>query len=114
VYFGDASQTDLLRHLGIEHAAAFATTMDKPESAEHVIKAIHKAWPHVPIYARARDIPHARQLRASGAKTAIPETVEASLELCEQLLAGIGFPTDAARTIIDDRRTWHSEIIKKD
>ena len=113
VLFGDASQADLLRHIGIEHAAAFATTMDTPESAEHVIKAIHNIWPHVPIIARARDIEHARQLRASGANSAVPETVEASLELCEQLLNGIGFPKDAARAIIDHQRTWHSETIEK-
>jgi len=112
VVFGDASQADLLRHIGIEHAAAIATTMDAPKSAEHVIKAIHETWPHVTIIARARDVDHARQLRANGAQSAVPETVEASLELCEQLLNGIGFPKDASRAIIDDKRTWHSETLE--
>jgi CPA2 family monovalent cation:H+ antiporter-2 len=114
VFFGDASQSDLLKHIGIEQAAAFATTMDKHESAEHIITTINKNWPHVPIFARARDISHAKQLRASGAKTAIPETVEATLELCEQLLSGLGFPDDAARAIIEDKRTWHAETIEKE
>jgi monovalent cation:proton antiporter-2 (CPA2) family protein len=114
VLFGDASQADLLRHIGIEHAAAFATTMDTPKSAEHVIKTIHDTWPHVTIIARARDMDHARKLQASGAKSAVPETVEASLELCEQLLNGIGFPKDASRAIIDDKRTWHSETIERE
>lgn len=109
VFFGDASQPDLLKHLGIERAAAFATTMDAPEAAEHVIKAIHRDWPHVPIIARACDVGHAEHLRASGAKSAVPETVEASLELCEQLLTNIGFPQDAARAIVDDQRTWQTE-----
>ncbi|WP_108811292.1 cation:proton antiporter domain-containing protein [Sphingorhabdus sp. Alg231-15] len=109
VYFGDASQTDLLKHLGIEGAAAFATTMDAPESAEHVIKAVHQDWPHVPIIARACDVSHAESLRASGARSAVPETVEASLELCEQLLTNIGFPEEAARAIVDDQRTWQTD-----
>ncbi len=109
VYFGDASQPDLLKHLGIEGAAAFATTMDVPESAEHVIKAVHQHWPHVPIIARACDVSHAENLRASGAKSAVPETVEASLELCEQLLSNIGFPQEAARAIVDDQRTWQTD-----
>lgn len=109
VFFGDASQPDLLKHLGIERAAAFATTMDAPEAAEHVIKAIHRDWPHIPIIARASDVSHAANLRASGARSAVPETVEASLELCEQLLTSIGFPNDAARSIIDDQRTWQTD-----
>lgn len=104
VFFGDASRPDLLEHLGIERASAFATTMDEPGSAAHVIKAVHGAWPHVPIMARARDAGHARQLLKQGAASAVPETVEASLELCEQVLTGIGFPDDAARTIVDERR----------
>lgn len=104
VYFGDASQPDLLRHLGIERASAFATTMDEPGAAAHVIEAVHAAWPHVPIMARARDAAHARQLQKHGALSAVPETVEASLELCEQVLTGIGIPDDAARSIVDERR----------
>lgn len=104
VFFGDASQADVLTHLGIERAAAFVTTMDAPGSAEHVIAAVHAQWPHVPIYARARDIEHARRLEASGAYGTVPETVEASLELCEGLLNGLGIPEDVARTIVDERR----------
>ena len=107
IFFGDASQPDILKHLGIENAAAFATTMDAPQTAEHVVKMIHKAWPQVPIIARARDVEHAFTLRASGAQSVIPETMEASLELCEKLLTGIGFPEDVARTVVDDQRTWH-------
>jgi CPA2 family monovalent cation:H+ antiporter-2 len=114
VFFGDASQSELLKHIGIENAVAFATTMDKHHSAEHVITTVHKNWPHVPIFARARDIAHAKQLRANGAITAIPETVEATLELCEQLLSGLGFPEDAARAIIEDKCTWHAETTEKE
>lgn len=109
VYFGDASQPDLLRHLGIERAAAFATTMDAPDAAEHVITAVHRDWPHIPIIARACDVSHAKNLRDRGARSAVPETVEASLELCEQLLTNIGFPQETARAIVDDQRTWQTE-----
>ncbi len=104
VFFGDASQPELLVQLGIERASSFATTMDEPGSAEHVIKAVHEAWPHVRIIARARDVRHAQRLLGKGASGAVPETLEASLELCEQVLTGIGFPNDAARTIVDERR----------
>jgi CPA2 family monovalent cation:H+ antiporter-2 len=104
VVFGDASQPDLLPRLGIERAAAFVTTMDAPGSAEHVVGAVHQLWPHVPIYARARDAEHARRLQALGASGTVPDTVEASLQLCEELLTGIGFPEEAARAIVNERR----------
>ncbi|MEO1044555.1 MAG: cation:proton antiporter [Pseudomonadota bacterium] len=105
VYFGDASQPELLTHLGIESAAAFATTMDQPGSAAPLIKTVKGNWPHVPIMARARDVDHARHLLDHGATNAVPETVEASLELCERLLTSIGIPEDAARSIVDEQRS---------
>ncbi len=106
IYYGDASQKDVLTHVGIDKAAAFATTMDAPEIAEHVVRSIHDSWPHVKIIARARDVEHALVLQKSGAQSAIPETMEASLELCERLLAGIGFPEDVARNVTGDLREW--------
>lgn len=104
VLFGDASQPELLVQLGIARASTFATTMDGPGSAEHVVEAVHEKWPHVRILARARDIEHAQHLLSKGASCAVPETLEASLELCEQVLTGIGFSDDSARSIIDERR----------
>ncbi|WOE76405.1 cation:proton antiporter [Alterisphingorhabdus coralli] len=105
VYYGDASQPELLVHLGIENAAAFATTMDQPGAVAPLIKAVKETWPHVPIMSRARDAEHARHLIDTGAISAVPETVEASLELCELVLNSIGIPDDAARSIVDEQRS---------
>jgi CPA2 family monovalent cation:H+ antiporter-2 len=104
IYFGDASNPELLRHIGIGQAAAFVTTMDQRDAAEQVISAVHRSWPHVPIYARARDPEHARRLRSLGAFDAVPETTEASLQLSESLLYGLGVPDDVARSVIDQER----------
>jgi CPA2 family monovalent cation:H+ antiporter-2 len=41
---------------------------------------------------------------ACGASYAVPETVEASLQLGEMVLTGVGVPDQVARQIIDVRR----------
>ncbi|WP_338467640.1 cation:proton antiporter [Novosphingobium sp. ZN18A2] len=104
IYYGDASNPELLRHIGISKAAAFITTMDQRNAAEHIVSAVHRSWPHIPIYARARDPAHARKMKQFGAYDAIPETTEASLQLSESLLFGLGIPDDVARSIIDQVR----------
>ena len=58
----------------------------------------------MPIYARARDADHAARLLALGATHVIPETIEASLQLGEMLLEGLGVPDAAARQLIEARR----------
>jgi CPA2 family monovalent cation:H+ antiporter-2 len=105
IFFGDASQPEVLAHLGMDRAVAFATTMDAPGSGEWIVAVVSRTWPHLPIFARARDPEHARRLRASGAAGVVPETTEASLQLGENLLVGVGIPEDAARRIVDEHRS---------
>ena len=104
VYFGDASNPDILKKIGIENAMALAVTMDSPHATERVIKAVRKACPNLPILARARDMEHANALRTAGANDVVSETLEASLELAESVFRATGFSDDAAHQVIADRR----------
>ncbi len=104
IYFGDASHPDMLRKVGVDQAAALVITMDSPQAAGHVVETARRYWPDLLIYARARDRAHSMQLIARGANHVIPETIEASLQLGEMVLMGIGVPDQAARRIIEARR----------
>jgi monovalent cation:proton antiporter-2 (CPA2) family protein len=104
ILFGDARRADILRKVDIERAGAFVTTMDSPSAAERVVEEVHRNWPQVPIYARARDVLHATRLITRGATHVVPETIEASLQLSELVLIGAGVPDDAARHLIEVRR----------
>jgi CPA2 family monovalent cation:H+ antiporter-2 len=104
IFLGDASRAEMLRHVGIANAGAFVATMDNPGAAERVVEVVHRHWPGLPIYARARDGLHASRLFARGATHVVPETIEASLQLSELVLTGAGVPDDAARRLIEIRR----------
>lgn len=110
VHFGDSSRRDVLAALGAANAAAIIVTINNPESVDLIVAQAKQAWPHVPVYARARDGEHARRLHELGATLASPDTIEAALQLGEALLNGIGVPDEAARRIIDERR--EAEIAK--
>ncbi len=104
IFYGDASRADMLRKFGVDQAAALVVTMDSPHTAEHVVGTARRHWPDLLIYARARDRAHAARLIDRGASHVIPETVEASLQLGEMVLMGVGVPDQAARRIIEARR----------
>lgn len=104
VYYGDASDAALLEQIDIQHALGFVTTMDEMGSGEALVSSVHRSWPHIPIYSRARDPAHARLLKRMGALEAIPETAEATLQLSEALLFGLGIPEDVAQTIVERER----------
>ena len=104
IFYGDASRPDLLREVGVDQAVAVVVTMDNPQAAERVVAAIHRHWPDLAIYARARDREHAARLIAQGARHVVPEIMDASLQLGEMVLMGAGVPDEAARRIIEARR----------
>ena len=59
---------------------------------------------HLTIVVRARDARHARRLYKLGATDAVPETVEASLQLSEAALVDIGIPMGLVIASIHQRR----------
>ncbi len=95
IFYGDAGRREILDRVGGAHARAFVVTTDAADAEERMVRAIRTAWPDAVIHARARDAAHARRLAAIGAATAVPETLEGSLELAGRVLAGEGLPEDA-------------------
>lgn len=104
VFFGDATRSELLRRLGLETALAVVVTMDSPEGAEAVVTTAREIRQGLTIVARARDARQAKRLYELGATDAVPETVEASLQLSESLLVEIGIPMGLVIASIHQRR----------
>lgn len=104
VHYGDASNQQVLESVGAANAAAIVVTINDAEGVERIVMEAKRAWPHIPVYARARDADHARRLHAAGATLASPDSIEAALQLGEALLNGVGVPDEVARRIINERR----------
>ena len=79
-------------------------TSDDAEAAEAVVTAIKRLRPEVVLVARARDARHARRLYALGATDAVPETIEASLQLSEAVLVDLGVPMGPVIASIHEKR----------
>lgn len=104
VFFGDASQPELLERFGLDTAPAVVVTMDSPEATEQVVAAARTIRPDLCIVARARDAAQAQRLYELGVSDAVPETIEASLQLSEALLVRLGMPMESAIASVRQRR----------
>ena len=104
IFYGDATRADFLHRFGLAGARALVVTMDQPEAAEAVVAAARRARPDLTIVARARDARHAARLYELGASDAVPETIEASLQLSEAVLVDIGVPMGLVIAGIHERR----------
>ena len=104
IFFGDASRSEFLLRCGLADAPALVVTMDNPDGAEAIVATARQLRANLTIVARARDARHAQRLYDLGATDAVPETVEASLQLSEALLVEIGVPMGLVIASIHERR----------
>jgi CPA2 family monovalent cation:H+ antiporter-2 len=104
VYFGDATDPQFLEACGLAKAAGVIITIHSARQIDEVVAHVRALRPDVLIVSRARDADHARHLYALGATDAVPETIEASLQLSEAALVGLGVATGLAIATIHEKR----------
>jgi len=104
VFFGDIRQPDFMRLCGIATARALVITMDSPKAANVVVQEGRSQRGDLVIIARARDARHASELYRLGATDAVPEAIEASLQLAEVVLVDVGIAMGPAIASIHEKR----------
>ena len=104
VYYGDAADPQFLETCGLAKAAGVVITIHSARQIDEVVAHVRDMRPDVLIVSRARDAEHARHLYALGATDAVPETIEASLQLSEAALVGLGVATGLAIASIHEKR----------
>jgi CPA2 family monovalent cation:H+ antiporter-2 len=113
VVYGDVSRRELIEKLGLDKALAVVLTMDDPVLTARVAKRLRAEHPALPIIARARDSDHAAALYRAGVTDAVPEALEASLQLSEAVLVDIGVGMGPVIASIHEKRSvLRSEIME--
>ncbi|MFN0298053.1 monovalent cation:proton antiporter-2 (CPA2) family protein [Acinetobacter albensis] len=90
LYYGDATQPDILRAAGIEHAKVFVLAIDDIEDSMNVARHIRLNYPDLKILVRARDRHHVHLLRDLGVEHIWRETYLSSLDMAYRALRELG------------------------
>ncbi|KPA53625.1 potassium transporter KefB [Photobacterium leiognathi subsp. mandapamensis] len=90
VFYGDATQLDLLRSAGADKAEAIIICTDAPTEVMEVVALCQQHFPHLKILARARSRVEAHQLLSQGVECFSRETFAGALDLGRQALISLG------------------------
>src|SRR4249919_259317 len=105
VLYGDVSRKELIEKLQLDQVVAVVLTMDDPVLTARLAKRLREEHPALPIIARARDSDHAAALYRAGVTDAVPEALEASLQLSEAVLVDIGVAMGPVIASIHEKRS---------
>jgi CPA2 family monovalent cation:H+ antiporter-2 len=103
--YGDAANSEVLKHAGLSHARALVVAGPDESSSELVVAAARDLAPDLPIIARATTTEGVKHLTSLGAQHVIHPELEGGLEIVRYTLLQLGFPLheiyrykDAVRT----------------
>ena len=112
IYFGDAKSPDFLNRCGVADAEAVIITSHVQHEIDEIVGIVRRLREDIVIVARARDAEHASHLYKLGVTDAVPETIEASLQLSEAVLVGLGVPAGPVIASIHEKRDEFRTVLQ--
>lgn len=113
-FYGDASRPEVLEAAQTDKARAFVLAIDDVEASMRAAEIVKTNYPHVPIYARARDRMHAYRLLDLGVAALRRETFLASLDLTRLLMLGLGYSERVANRTVQTFRDHDERRLNED
>jgi glutathione-regulated potassium-efflux system ancillary protein KefC/glutathione-regulated potassium-efflux system protein KefB len=113
IYYGDASRLDLLRAANADKAEVFVLAIDDPVASVATAEMVKQNFPHLKIYARARNRPHVYRLMDIGVHKIVRETFAASLEMAGEVLLELGLPSRQVKDTLTKFREHDEALIKQ-
>jgi len=110
LYYGDASRLDLLRAARADKAKVFVLAIDDVEASMRTAETVKQHFPHLTIFARARNRQHAYRLLNLGVTHVMRETFAGSVELSGDILQELGLTWSEAKSALDRFRE-HDEAM---
>jgi glutathione-regulated potassium-efflux system protein KefB len=113
VFYGDASRLELLRAAHAENAEIFVLAIDDVEASVKTAEIVRSHFPHLKIFARARNRQHAFRLLDLDVRYTIRETLVSSLEMSEKVLETLGLSKAKAKMTVRRFRIHDEETMAK-
>ena len=104
VVYGDATQVDVLRALGLDHASVVVISVDALGPALGIVRAVRQLRPNVPVLVRTEDDSGLEQLQAAGATEVVPEIFETALSIVSHVLLFLDVPPEEVAETTEDIR----------
>ncbi|NNC36678.1 MAG: hypothetical protein HKO02_04415 [Hyphomonadaceae bacterium] len=99
VFYGDASDMDLLRTAGADHMNIIVVAIDNVDKTTRIVKDIKSEFPKAKVIARARNRNHMYDLLDAGVDFAERETLRGGLALGREALRYLGMTDERSEQV---------------
>lgn len=112
IFYGDASQEEVLKHAGVDKARVIVLSIPDPMAVRRIITQTRMINPGVNIIVRTRFITEMNDLSALGADEIIPEELETSVEIFTRVLRKYLVPREEIEQFTREIRSGGYEMLR--
>jgi len=113
IYYGDALNIDILRHIGLERAESVVIAIEDEFACMKITRFIHENFPAVAVITKSENIVNADRLKKVGASFVVAKNVEAGLQLSHAALSSVGVGSEEISSALNAFRDINSEVMKE-
>lgn len=107
VFYGNASQKEVLESAGVAEASLMVVAVDNPDVVARLVSDVRRLHPELPIFARGHSHSRCMQLLSTGASGVASENLEASLQLARFALKAAGVDEMQGEMLLEEYRTHY-------
>lgn len=102
--YGDASQTNVLKHAGIEKAAVLVVAISNPVNSLRITQTARQLNPTATIVVKTRNVAEVPAQYRAGATKVVPEELETSINLLSSVLSNYLIPQNDIDLMLEELR----------
>ena len=111
VFYGDASRLDLLRAVQADKAEIFVLATENPEINLRTARLLKRHFPHLKVFARARNRQHVFKLMDLNVEDIVRETFFSSLEMARHVFEALGYDKATAADYVQRFREHDERVL---
>ena len=111
VFYGDASRLDLLRAAQADKAEVFVLATGNPDSNLRTARLLKHHFPHLKVFARARNRQHVFKLMDLNVEDIVRDTFFSSLEMARHVFEALGYDKATAADYVQRFRKHDERLL---
>jgi len=112
IYYGDATQEEVIRHVNTEDARIVVVAINDPAATRRITENVRRLAPKVHLIVRTRYLTEMKPLFELGADDVIPEEFETSVEIFSRVLARYLIPHEEIEHLVTEIRSDGYEMLR--
>lgn len=113
IYYGDAMNIDILRHVGIDKSEGIIVVMEDEIACIKITRFISENFPGAKIITKSETMNNAERFKKVGANYVVSKNLETGLQVARSMLASFGKDDSEVEKTLDNIRKNQSRLLKE-